>query len=208
MNRTVIGVFGSELDAEKAVNSLRRSGFRDNEISIVAKDTSGGRNGRGHHVNEHGEGFRGEGLNTTRGGGAINASSYYNRDFSAGGPVIAGDTGDTFRRGDDITDGALSGATWGGLAGLALGAGALAVPGVGPLLAAGPIAAALTGAATGGIAGGLIDWGIPEERGRHYENKVREGNVLAIVHVSDKKADNAAQVLREHGARDVEIHQE
>ncbi len=106
----------------------------------------------------------------------------------------------------NVTDGVTSGATWGGLAGLALGAGALAVPGVGPLLAAGPIAGALTGAATGGIAGGLIDWGIPEERGRHYENRVKQGDLLAIVKVSDNKANEAASILRNNGAKDVEVH--
>ncbi len=210
MHKTVIGVFNSEQSAEKAVNSLRESGFRDNEISIVAKNNGGGHSGDGRRDdrNRHDEGEGGGRIDTTRGGGAISASSYYNRDFSAGGPGIAGDTGEVFTNADTVTDGALSGATWGGLAGLALGAGALAVPGVGPLLAAGPIAAALTGAATGGIAGGLIDWGIPEERGRHYENKVREGNILAIVHVSGNKADEAAKVLREHGAKDVETHNE
>lgn len=105
-----------------------------------------------------------------------------------------------------VTDGMASGATWGGLAGLALGAGALAVPGVGPLLAAGPIAGALTGAATGGITGGLIDWGIPEERGQHYEKRVKEGNLLAIVKVSENKANEAANILRNNGAKDVEVH--
>ena len=105
-----------------------------------------------------------------------------------------------------VTDGVTSGATWGGLAGLALGAGALAVPGVGPLLAAGPIAAALTGAATGGIAGGLIDWGIPAERGQHYENRVKQGDLLAVVKVSDSKANEAASILRNNGAKDVEVH--
>lgn len=105
-----------------------------------------------------------------------------------------------------LTNGLASGATWGGLAGLALGAGALAVPGVGPLLAAGPIAGALTGAATGGIAGGLIDWGIPEDRGRHYEDRVKEGELLAIIKVSENKANEAASILRDNGAKDVEVH--
>ncbi|NLY54443.1 MAG: hypothetical protein GX060_07490 [Firmicutes bacterium] len=109
-------------------------------------------------------------------------------------------------RTDSLGDGVTSGATWGGLAGLALGVGALSVPGVGPLLAAGPIAGALTGAATGGIAGGLIDWGIPEERGRHYEDRVKEGDLLAIVKVSENRADEAAKIFRSKGAKDVEVH--
>ncbi len=107
---------------------------------------------------------------------------------------------------DDITDGALTGGTLGGIGGLLLGAGALAIPGVGPVLAAGPIAAALSGAVAGGIAGGLIDWGIPAEAGRRYEQQVAQGGILAIIRSDAAKSNQAAQVLRQNGAKDVEIH--
>jgi uncharacterized membrane protein len=73
-------------------------------------------------------------------------------------------------------------------------------------MAAGPIAGMLSGAATGGIAGGLIDWGIPEERGRHYEERVRQGKILAAVRTDDRKVQEAAEILRRNGARDVETH--
>ncbi|MGB9840993.1 general stress protein, partial [Thermovenabulum sp.] len=79
---------------------------------------------------------------------------------------------------DTLTDGTATGGVIGGLAGLAIGAGALAIPGIGPLFAAGPIAGLLSGAATGGIAGSLIDWGIPAERGRYYEEEVKKGKML------------------------------
>lgn len=107
---------------------------------------------------------------------------------------------------DDITDGALTGGTLGGIGGLLLGAGALAVPGVGPVLAAGPIAAALSGAVAGGIAGGLIDWGIPAEAGRRYEQQVAQGGILAVIRADNAKANQAAMVLRQNGAKDVETH--
>lgn len=107
---------------------------------------------------------------------------------------------------NDISGGVTTGGVLGGLAGLAAGAGALAIPGLGPLIAAGPIAGLLSGAATGGIAGGLIDWGIPEQRGRYYEGKVREGKILATVRTEDDKVDKAAQILRKNGASDVETH--
>lgn len=107
---------------------------------------------------------------------------------------------------NDISGGVTTGGVLGGLAGLAAGAGALAIPGIGPLVAAGPIAGLLSGAATGGIAGGLIDWGIPEERGRYYEGKVREGKILATVRAEESKVNQAAQILRAHGATDVETH--
>ncbi|SDD44387.1 general stress protein [Sporomusa acidovorans] len=107
---------------------------------------------------------------------------------------------------DDITDGALTGGTLGGIGGLLLGAGALAIPGVGPVLAAGPIAAALGGAVAGGIAGGLVDWGIPAEAGRRYEREVAQGGILAIIRSDAAKSNQAAQILRQNGAKDVEVH--
>ncbi|WP_371369094.1 hypothetical protein SRRS_24030 [Sporomusa rhizae] len=107
---------------------------------------------------------------------------------------------------DDVTDGALTGGTLGGIGGLLLGAGALAIPGVGPVIAAGPIAAALSGAVAGGIAGGLIDWGIPAEAGRRYEQEVAQGGILAVIRADASKANQAAQLLRQNGAKDVEMH--
>ena len=107
---------------------------------------------------------------------------------------------------DDITDGALTGGTLGGIGGLMVGAGALAIPGIGPIVAAGPIAAALSGAVAGGIAGGLIDWGIPAEVSRRYEQHVAEGGILAVIRSDAAKVQQAAQVLRQNGARDVESH--
>lgn len=106
----------------------------------------------------------------------------------------------------NIADGTTTGGVLGGLAGLAMGAGALAIPGLGPIIAAGPIAGLLSGAATGGVAGGLLDWGIPEERGRYYEGEVKKGKILAVVSSHDQKVDDAAAIMRENGAKDVETH--
>lgn len=82
--------------------------------------------------------------------------------------------------------GATTGGAIGGTLGLLAGIGALAVPGVGPLIAAGPIMAALSGAAVGatvaGVAGALIGMGIPEYEAKMYEGKVRDGNILLAVH--------------------------
>ncbi|MCX7779331.1 MAG: hypothetical protein N2491_00290 [Negativicutes bacterium] len=107
---------------------------------------------------------------------------------------------------DDITDGALTGGTLGGIGGLLVGAGALAIPGVGPIVAAGPIAAALSGAVAGGIAGGLIDWGIPAEAGRRYEAKLAQGSILAIVRTQTAKVGQAASIFKQNGANDVATH--
>jgi len=107
---------------------------------------------------------------------------------------------------DDISDGALTGGAIGGLGGLLLGAGALMIPGIGPIVAAGPIAAAIGGAMTGGIAGGLIDWGIPSEAGERYEQHVAQGGILAIIRTNTDKVQQAAQILRQYDAQDVESH--
>ncbi|MGI9951184.1 hypothetical protein V3F56_02390 [Moorellaceae bacterium AZ2] len=117
------------------------------------------------------------------------------------GGLTMGGGGDT-----GITDGVTTGGVLGGLAGLAAGAGALVIPGIGPLVAAGPIAGLLSGAATGGVAGGLLDWGIPEAEGRRYEEDVRQGKILVSVRCSDDRADQAASILRNHGADNVRTH--
>jgi uncharacterized membrane protein len=108
--------------------------------------------------------------------------------------------------GDTVTDGTATGGVIGGLAGLAMGAGALAIPGLGPIIAAGPIAGLLSGAAAGGIAGGLVDFGVPEERGKHFEEKVKQGNVLVALKADEKRTSEAADILRRMGAQDVEMH--
>lgn len=109
--------------------------------------------------------------------------------------------------GDSIADGASTGGVLGGLAGLAMGAGALAIPGIGPVIAAGPIAGLLSGAATGGIAGGLIDWGIPQEEADQFEQDVKSGRIVAAVKCSDEKVSQCEQILKNHGASRVKVHQ-
>jgi uncharacterized protein (TIGR02271 family) len=114
-------------------------------------------------------------------------------------------------------EGATTGATTGGLLGGALGwlagAGALAIPGVGPLIAAGPIMAALSGAAvgaaTGGIAGGLIGLGIPEYEAKRYENRIREGNILVSVHSdSAEETRRAKEIFERNGGEDIGVARE
>lgn len=107
---------------------------------------------------------------------------------------------------NNLTAGITTGGVLGGLAGLAVGAGALAIPGIGPLIAAGPIAGLLSGAATGGIAGGLVDYGIPEDRSKYYEDKVKQGSILVTVQADENRINDAADTLRRHGAQDVETH--
>jgi hypothetical protein len=109
-------------------------------------------------------------------------------------------------------EGALAGAGTGGVIGGTLGwiagIGALAIPGVGPFIAAGPIMAALSGitigAAIGGIAGGLIGLGIPEIEAKRYEGKIKKGNILISVHTeSSEEISRAKDIFTKVGAQDI-----
>ena len=111
-------------------------------------------------------------------------------------------------------EGAVAGASTGGLLGgglgLLAGIGALAIPGVGPLIAAGPLLAALSGAAVGasvgGIAGGLIGLGIPELEAKRFENRITEGNILISVHAVDgDEVDRAKEILKNAEAEDISV---
>jgi len=108
------------------------------------------------------------------------------------------------------------GAATGGVAGMGAGAilgwlagiGTLAIPGVGPFIAAGPIMAALGGAAVGGAAGGvigaLVGMGIPEYEAKLYDGKIRDGNVLISVHTDSSDEVKAAKEIYERaGAEDI-----
>jgi uncharacterized membrane protein len=96
----------------------------------------------------------------------------------------------------------------GGTLGVLAGIGALAIPGLGPFIAAGPLMAALSGAAAGaalgGITGALIGFGIPEIEAKKYEGKLRGGNILVAVHVDDSDQEKRAkEVFRIEGAHDI-----
>jgi hypothetical protein len=104
--------------------------------------------------------------------------------------------------------GAASGGALGGVVGWLAGIGTLAIPGVGPLIAAGPILAALSGAAAGatigGLTGALVGYGIPEYEAKRYEGKVRDGNILISVHTEDRQQRAVAKDIFDRcGAEDV-----
>jgi hypothetical protein len=111
---------------------------------------------------------------------------------------------------DDVKAG--EGAAFGALAGLAIGLGALAIPGIGPVIAAGPIASALTGAAvgavagaaTGGIVAALVDMGVPEEEAQVYAESVRRGGAAVIVKAPDQLVGDSSTIMSSAGPIDVE----
>ncbi len=101
-----------------------------------------------------------------------------------------------------------TGGVVGGVFGWLVGIGSLAIPGVGPFVAAGPIMAALSGAAVGsavgGLTGALVGMGIPEYEAKRYEGKLRSGNILISVHSDNsQETDRAEDILTRAGAHDV-----
>jgi hypothetical protein len=104
--------------------------------------------------------------------------------------------------------GAGSGAVLGGALGLLAGIGAIAIPGVGPFIAAGPIMAALAGVgvggAVGGVAGALIGLGIPEYEAKRYEGRIQKGGILLSVHCdTSDEIKRAKEIMKNTGAEDI-----
>jgi uncharacterized membrane protein len=109
---------------------------------------------------------------------------------------------------EGVATGATTGGVAGGVIGLLAGIGALAIPGVGPFIAAGPIMAALSGAAigatTGGVVGGLVGLGIPEIEAKRYVDKLKSGNYLIAVHAHDGDEEKRAkEIFKSGGAEDI-----
>jgi len=107
--------------------------------------------------------------------------------------------------------GVTGGAVVGGLTGLLVGLGALAIPGIGPVIAAGTIATALgsaavgagVGAVTGGILGALVGLGVPEEEAQVYAEGVKRGGILVAVRTDDTRATEATNIMRQFNVADI-----
>ncbi|WP_447987485.1 general stress protein [Nitrospira sp. Nam74] len=149
--------------AESIVDNLKRSGFANNNISVLLPDNEG------------------------------------TRDFAHEKHTKAPEGAAT---------GAGTGGVLGGVLGWLAGIGSLAIPGVGPFVAAGPIMAALGGAAVGatvgGLTGALVGLGIPEYEAKQYEGKLRKGNILISVHSeNNSETDKAEKIFEMAGAHDI-----
>ena len=109
---------------------------------------------------------------------------------------------------EGTTAGAGTGAVIGGALGWLTGIGALAIPGVGPFIAAGPIVSLLAGVGAGGVIGGiagaLVGMGIPEYEAKRYEGRIKEGGILLSVHCDNAEWKNkAVDILKQTGAGDI-----
>lgn len=166
MPKTVIGLFDNYAEAQSVVSELLGSGFTQDDISVMAKES------RPENV----------------------VVEYVEEDGT--------------EQVHDMAKGAGTGAAIGGLAGLLVGLASLAIPGVGPVLAAGPLATFIAGAGIGATAGGLISGltrlGVPEKDANFYAEGVRRGGTLVSVNAPDERAESAVAVMKRHGAVEID----
>jgi hypothetical protein len=143
---------------------------------------------------------------------ALRVAGFRNEDISALFPENQGSKDFAHEKStkapEGATAGAASGVVLGGALGWLVGIGALAIPGVGPFIAAGPIMAALAGAGagavTGGIVGALTGLGMPEYEAKRYEGRIKEGGILLSVHCDNSEwVHRAKNILESTGASDV-----
>jgi uncharacterized membrane protein len=134
----------------------------------------------------------------------ISVLAHNKNDFD----YVAEETGTKAPEG--LAVGATTGGMLGGVTGLLVGLGALAIPGIGPFLGAGPIAAALTGvvvgAGAGGLVGGLIGLGIPKDEAEQYESFLKEGYILLLVDSLPERNENVYEIFRQHRSLNVNTY--
>jgi hypothetical protein len=179
----VFGIVDNESQVRSAITALERAGFIPADISVLSRN-----------CDEIASEARGPLISEA--GETIDAKTR-----------IVGHTNTT-----KAPEGATGGAA-GALAGWLIGIGALAIPGAGPFMAAGPILAALSGAAigaaAGGVAGALIGYGIPEYEAKIYAGKLESGHILIGVHTINSEESSAAKKsLESIGAHDLKITSE
>lgn len=202
--QSISGLVSNKADAEKIILTLVQSGVDPNEISLLSSreevlDSSSTR-----PAQEASRNWRSE--NRTP------AYPFGNERGNLSQPREAKLEKKTHAA-EGATAGATTGSVLGGTLGLLAGIGALAIPGIGPLIAAGPLMAALSGIGAGGtigsILGALIGAGIPEKEAQHYEHRVREGNILLSASAQDEaQAKRIIDILKQKGAKNISISAE
>lgn len=192
--KTIVGLYDNMDDAQAAVNDLVQAGFDRADISLMAADRWA------------------EAMDTPPGHVGTTTAAADNLTVAdmPGSTDGAAPTADTMS--SDVTTGAVTGGVVGGLTGVLLGLGVLAIPGFGPVLAAGPLVAGLAGAgigaAVGGLVGALVSWGVPQDEAELYAESVRRGSILVGLKTEDERAQQAVNVMNNHGPVDVQRRSE
>ncbi len=213
-NQAVYGIIGNRAQAEKLVQALIDQGVNPHDVSILSSQSDEFKEFTSTtFVNDANRNWRTEERVTSYPAGQ-SRQDFVQQDVHS----TAGDQGGLgHEKHTKAPEGATTGATTGGLIGgtlgLLAGIGALAIPGMGPFIAAGPLMATLSGIGAGGTLGGiigaLIGSGIPEYEAKRYENRLKEGGILLSVRaLSDDWADRIKNVMQKYGAEDVSVSSE
>lgn len=181
--KTIVGLYDHLNDAHRVIDALVNAGIDRADVSLVASDPK----------REYSSMFEDD--DDMMGDATVTA------DGTLAAPMdTAAD--------DAAVEGAVAGGVIGGLAGLLLGLGAFAIPGVGPIIGAGPLVAALVGAgigaASGGLLGALVGWGVPETEAGYYAEGVRRGGTLVAVRTPENMTDRVVEVMNMYNPVDVQ----
>jgi uncharacterized membrane protein len=188
----VFGVYSNREQLGRAVEQLQSAGFRDADISVVLSG------GQGAATVEHVEAREPKNVNEK----VKDLRSKDTKDISSGRSTDV-DAKNT-KAPQAAATGAGIGAALGGSLGLLAAVSAIAIPGIGPLLIAGPLLGAFAGAAAGGAVGVLVGVGIPEDEAKLYEERLKKGGLLLSVHAETREeADRAHAIFQQTGATDI-----
>lgn len=186
MTKVVFGLADNQDHADRIVQRLQQAGFAYAEISVLFSDSEG------------------------------RISKSFDEDFTDGKHSLKKGTLGTEKH-TKAPEGGVAGATVGGIIGgslgLLAGLGALAIPGLGPFIAAGPIVAALSGSGIGGalglLVGSLVGLGMTEYEAKKYETSLQKGSVLVCVNAEDsKRIDTAKDIMQQEHAKDISTSSE
>lgn len=197
MSKAVFGLANNDQQAQNIVESLFNSGFSNEDISVLYPDRNTDRVKTNRAGTLEHEEF---------GDVSTHTSNHPSTQKNANKGNLS--TEKHTKAPEGATTGATAGGILGGSLGLLAGIGALAIPGLGPFIAAGPIMAALGGSAVGGslglLIGALVGSGIPEFEAKKYEAGLKAGNILISVHAdNDEEIKRAKDIMKKEGAKDI-----
>lgn len=218
MTKAIFCLASNDEQAQRIVEHLISSGFNNEDISILYPDRSKGNlKGNGRIVHERADVEIEDFSNENR----VSSEEYqdtYPNEYRDPSKKVRGKKGNltTEKHTKAPEGGALGGAVGGvlgGTLGLLTGIGALAIPGLGPFIAAGPLLAALSGSGIGGgiglLVGALVGAGIPEYEAKQYESGLKAGNILISVHTeSSEEINRANEIMKKEGAKDISTSRE